>query len=209
MYIFACWCSDCLIKFLSHYGVSSELLSSDEMPKKIEWVGDIAVIPPTCFLNEKWYCGNVSAENVNSFWKGVAMALNANRVAKAGRIDAGLKRQSTMKLMWSDEAFIKKGGWVTIVQQEIKYSFDMTKVMFSSGNCTERIRMGNLNARYNLILITILSSSCPIFTLYISASGEVVVDFFCGIGYFTIPLLYHGKAAHVHACEWNPDSLEV
>ena len=32
---------------------------------------------------------------------------------------------------------------------------------------------------------------------------------FVGIGYFTIPYLVHARAAHVHACEWNPNSVEA
>ncbi|KAL3194410.1 hypothetical protein MRX96_016205 [Rhipicephalus microplus] len=39
--------------------------------------------------------------------------------------------------------------------------------------------------------------------------GEIVVDLFAGIGYFTLPYLLHAGAAHVHACEWNPDALEA
>lgn len=30
-----------------------------------------------------------------------------------------------------------------------------------------------------------------------------------GIGYFTLPYLVHAEAAHVHACEWNPDAVEA
>lgn len=33
------------------------------------------------------------------------------------------------------------------------------------------------------------------------------MDLYCGVGYYTIPFLLHGKAAHVHACEWNPNSI--
>ena len=29
-----------------------------------------------------------------------------------------------------------------------------------------------------------------------------------GIGYFTLPYLVHAGAAHVYACEWNPDAVE-
>ena len=36
---------------------------------------------------------------------------------------------------------------------------------------------------------------------------KVVVDLYCGIGYYTIPYLCHAKAKHVHACEWNPHSI--
>lgn len=35
----------------------------------------------------------------------------------------------------------------------------------------------------------------------------MIVDLYCGVGYYTIPFLLHGRAAHVHACEWNPNSL--
>lgn len=28
-----------------------------------------------------------------------------------------------------------------------------------------------------------------------------------GIGYFTLPYLVHARAAHVHACEWNPAAV--
>lgn len=30
-----------------------------------------------------------------------------------------------------------------------------------------------------------------------------------GIGYFTLPYLVHAKAAHVHACEWNPYAVKA
>ena len=39
--------------------------------------------------------------------------------------------------------------------------------------------------------------------------GEVIIDLYAGIGYFTLPFLVHGRATHVHACEINPDSVEA
>lgn len=33
-------------------------------------------------------------------------------------------------------------GWVEVIENSIRYGFDVTRVMFCSGNCTERIRMG-------------------------------------------------------------------
>ena len=38
---------------------------------------------------------------------------------------------------------------------------------------------------------------------------EVIVDLYCGIGYYTLPFLIHGFARHVHACEWNPHSVRA
>lgn len=52
--------------------------------------------------------------------------------------------------------------------------------MFSRGNITEKIRFGTL-----------------------VKEGDVVLDMYAGIGYYTLPALIKGKAAHVVACEWN------
>lgn len=71
-------------------------------------------------------------------------------------------------------------GWITITEQGISQSFDMTRVMFSRGNITEKIRFGKL-----------------------VKEGETVLDMYAGIGYYTLPALVHGKATHVYACEWN------
>uniref|UniRef100_A0A7S2SKC6 tRNA(Phe) (4-demethylwyosine(37)-C(7)) aminocarboxypropyltransferase n=1 Tax=Rhizochromulina marina TaxID=1034831 RepID=A0A7S2SKC6_9STRA len=38
-------------------------------------------------------------------------------------------------------------------------------------------------------------------------SEEVIVDLYAGIGYYTLPFLVHHGAKHVHACEWNDDSV--
>ena len=39
------------------------------------------------------------------------------------------------------------------------------------------------------------------------ADGEVVVDLYAGIGYYTLPILVHSEASLVHACEWNPEAV--
>ena len=67
----------------------------------------------------------------------------------------------------------------------IRFKLDPAKVMFSSGNMNERIRMAN-----------------------ISKPDEVVVDLFAGIGYFTLPLAVHSKPKLVYAVEKNPISYE-
>lgn len=75
-------------------------------------------------------------------------------------------------------------GWVTVLENKISFSFDITKVMFCSGNNTERMRFGRLPSQ-----------------------GDVVVDFYAGIGYFTVPLLVYGGVKHLYALEWNPNSI--
>ena len=63
----------------------------------------------------------------------------------------------------------------------ISYELDLSKLMFSSGNINERIRMSRVH------------------------DVGPVVDMFAGIGYFTLPLAKHA-GCHVVALEKNPVS---
>jgi len=67
------------------------------------------------------------------------------------------------------------------VENGIRYKLDPMKIMFSSGNMAERKRMGT--------------------AIY---PGEVIVDLFAGIGYFTLPMAVYGHPKKIVACEVNP-----
>lgn len=69
------------------------------------------------------------------------------------------------------------------VENEVKYCFDVMRVMFCSGNTTERMHFSDVRAE-----------------------GERVVDMFAGIGYFTLPLAMKGGVKEIIALEKNPDS---
>ncbi|KYK34593.1 MAG: hypothetical protein AYK22_05125 [Thermoplasmatales archaeon SG8-52-3] len=62
----------------------------------------------------------------------------------------------------------------------IRFKLDPQKIMFSSGNMNERIRMTN-----------------------ISNKKETIVDLFAGIGYFTLPIAVYSKPKKIFACEKN------
>lgn len=70
------------------------------------------------------------------------------------------------------------------IENGIRYGFDVGRVMFCSGNTTERMRFAAVKAR-----------------------DEVVVDMFAGIGYFALPLAKHSDPRIIHALEKNPDSV--
>ncbi|WP_048154526.1 class I SAM-dependent methyltransferase family protein [Methanosarcina sp. Kolksee] len=60
---------------------------------------------------------------------------------------------------------------------------DVTKVMYSKGNLEERKRMSQLG------------------------EGEVIVDMFAGIGYFSIPMAVHSRPKKIVGIEINPESF--
>lgn len=116
-------------------------------------------------------------------WKCVAVGLGKERIAVKAEVDEGPMRQSHAVLAYPATG---GDGWVKMVQHGLSFQWDVTKVMFSRGNVNERRRMGLMNA-----------------------AGETLVDLFCGIGYFTVPLLACGRVSKAYACEWNPDSVEA
>ncbi|XP_052017328.1 tRNA wybutosine-synthesizing protein 2 homolog [Apodemus sylvaticus] len=111
-------------------------------------------------------------------WETVASALGVQRLARRGRVLADGTRTPSVTLLLGDH------GWVEHMDNGIRYKFDVTQCMFSFGNITEKLRVASL-----------------------SCAGEVLVDLYAGIGYFTLPFLVHAGAAFVHACEWNPHAV--
>lgn len=111
-------------------------------------------------------------------WETVASALGVQRLAKRGRVSPDGTRTPAVTLLLGDD------GWVEHVDNGIRYNFDITQCMFSFGNITEKLRVASL-----------------------PCVGQVLVDLYAGIGYFTLPFLVHAAAAFVHACEWNPHAV--
>lgn len=71
-----------------------------------------------------------------------------------------------------------------VVEHGIRYRFDARRIMFATGNRTERERAGRL-----------------------TQPGETVIDLFAGIGYFAVPAAARGRASRVLACEKNPEAV--
>ncbi|CAL1613774.1 unnamed protein product [Knipowitschia caucasica] len=115
-----------------------------------------------------------------SLWRTVAEVLGGERLVRKRFISRDGFRSPQVTMLHGEH------GWVTHVDNGIRLDFDVTKCMFSSGNITEKLRVATFNCK-----------------------GEIVVDLYAGIGYFVLPYLIHAGAAHVHACEWNPDAAEA
>jgi tRNA wybutosine-synthesizing protein 2 len=72
----------------------------------------------------------------------------------------------------------------THMESGCRYKFDVCKLMFAKGNVVERVRIAKQVGR-----------------------GEVIVDMFAGLGYFTVPIGKLSKAKKIYAIELNPDAF--
>ena len=113
-----------------------------------------------------------------SLWNAIAGALKVGALGVQAPVANDMFRSSQVEML-------QGASTVEFTDHGMTYTFDAAKVMFSSGNVTERRRIGALDM-----------------------DGEVVVDAYAGVGYYTFPILVHAGAAHVHACEINPASLD-
>jgi tRNA wybutosine-synthesizing protein 2 len=142
----------------------------DKIPKKWEKIGNVLLFKlPSEFNNYK-----------NEISKIYAQVLKCKSVLNdIGGIE-GVYRIPKVELIFGSN------NTETIhIENGIKYKLDPRKIMFSSGNMDERLRMSN-----------------------ISNENEVIVDLFAGIGYFSIPIAVYSKPKKIFSCEINPISFD-
>lgn len=99
-----------------------------------------------------------------------------NRIVKLGRIN-GLKREPHV------ETIVGEGTETIHRENKCLFKLDVSKIMWSKGNTTERKRMSEM-----------------------PEDGETVVDMFAGIGYFSIPMAVHSNLSKIYSVEINPVS---
>lgn len=174
---------DTIRRVINQHGLDPVLMQS--VPDHFERVSDVLMITPDSFREPDWI--PIREE----LWQEVCCSSDISRVARKATIDPSMKRHSRVELIYSAFDLLPKRsredvGWVDVKENGITYSFDITKVMFSSGNVTEKFRMGK-----------------------IGCADETIVDMYAGIGYYVLPFLVHGKASFVYALDWNPDSIDA
>lgn len=175
--------------FPEHEVVEAELLPQDRHRPPQERIAEVLGIPDElkAMLPDKYErLGHVIVlrlpEPLLPFRQDIARAyakvLKARTVLLERGIIRGVERRPDVELLYGTETE------TTHLESGILYRLDPTRVMFSSGNFDEKLRMASLDCR-----------------------GETVVDMFAGIGYFTMPLAAKAGAERVIACEINPEAV--
>jgi tRNA wybutosine-synthesizing protein 2 len=142
----------------------------DIIPIKWEKIGDVLIIVLESELEKYKF---IIAEKY-------AEVLNCKTVLNDVGGILGELREPQVEIIFGDKETItihKENG--------IKYKLDPQKIMFSSGNMDERIRIAK-----------------------ISNESEIVVDLFAGIGYFSLPIAVYSKPKKIYACEKNEISYK-
>jgi len=156
------------IKKLLSEEIPSELIS--KIPDKWEKIGDVITIRLPTELNRY----------KNQIGKTYAEVLECKTVLQEISGISGTYREPNVKIIYGTEdteTVHKENG--------IKYKLNPQKIMFSSGNMDERIRMA-----------------------HVSNKDETVIDLFAGIGYFTLPMAVYSKPKKIFACEINPAAYD-
>ena len=155
---------------------SEKLELLNQIPSRWEKLGDMLLIPENSFNSDTWK--EILPILDKEIWKIFCQVLGVSKIGRQKKIRSGPMRKSQVELLFGES------GVVCHKENSIIFEFDTTKVMFSSGNVSERIRISNFDC-----------------------SDEIVLDLYAGIGYYTLPLLVHANVKLLYACEMNPDSI--
>jgi len=145
---------------LMRLGLSQEQISL--LPDKWEMIGDVLVLK----LDDRL------SGMIDTIASSYAQILGAKSVLRDFGNIHGEERHPDVELIFGHDTE------TVHVENGIRYCLDAARIMFSSGNIDERIRMADMDC-----------------------AGEKVLDMFAGIGYFSLPIAVYAMPSKVYACE--------
>ena len=168
----------------------SSLLSN--VPHKWEQLGDLVLLPSDAFTSPAWssHLSSLAPASLSHFYSLLLSSFRCQRLARQQPVTAGLKRSSAVQLLVGDS------GWSEHRENGVLFQFDVTRSMFASGNGSEKARLIQL-------VNTVEAQSAG------KRDGEVVLDLYAGIGYFSLPLLVHTHVSHIYLCEHNLHTFDA
>ena len=131
----------CFVKsYLHNVSAKQEEKLFMDLPKKWETHGDLIMFPDSSFTCKFW-------DNLpNHFWTCVADIFSVQRIALKSIIRKDIFRTPNVTLRLGTH------GWVEHIDNGIKYTYDITKNMFSKGNITEKLRISSFDCRNEVVV---------------------------------------------------------
>lgn len=160
--------------------LSAGLVADLEDMGALQWRGDVALLPRGKLCGGDWE--RLAGAAAGGLWEPLRSAVGARLLARQQeiRVDDEVRGGAVEVLAGQGD------GWVVVPGPKgVRYTFDVTRCMFSEGNATEKVRVSQWAVR-----------------------GQTILDLYAGIGFWTLPLLAAG-AEQIFACEWNTDALEA
>lgn len=167
------------VVLLDQTGITGEL----RKPELVLLYPVEGVDPPEAVAKALNFSREKAPQMLRRAWKQRAQVKTVASFLPASFVDRAVASECALEALIASHVY-NSLTYTIHVENKITYAFDVQSVMFSSGNTTERMHFST-----------------------ISAEDEVVVDMFCGIGYFSLPLAVHGKPRVLYGLDKNPDSV--
>ena len=116
-----------------------------------------------------------------------AKILNVKTIIQKDRISGELRKPENTEILFGDDTETE------IIEYGIRYKIDLSKIMWSTGNTGWR---------------SILEGPEKVSNFYDFGNPETIIDYFAGIGYFTVQLAKSYPRANIISIDKNPDSVK-
>lgn len=177
----------CIIEYLAQYNIDAHKLIGNLKLTKYERLGHILLFnDDLTMFNRSLVDNGLDQSLLEPMYEQVAHVIDKRiggiKAIGVKGVIQGEMRKPNIKMLYGDPI-------TQIVENGIKYVLDVTKCMFSAGNVNERVRIP---------------------TKYMSNDRvELVVDMFCGIGYFSLPILAMNSSCKLVVTDINEEALGV
>jgi len=149
----------------------------NKLPKKWKKIGNILIAD----------FSQIDTNNISQISQIYANILKVKTVLQKNNVNGELRKPERTEILFGEDTETE------ITEYGLKYSMDLSKTMWSSGNTGWR---------------AVLDGPEVVSSFYSFNSPKIIIDYFAGIGYFTIQLAKGYPLAKVISIDKNPDSVE-
>ncbi len=130
---------------------------------------------------------SIEEANQKEIAQAYAKELNVKTIIQKNKITGELRQPENVKLLYGTETITE------ILEYGIKYKLDLAKIMWSPGNTGWR---------------SVLSGPKEVAEFYTFDNPSTIIDYFAGIGYFSIQMAKGYPDSKVVAIDKNPNSIK-